>query len=130
MMKHLILVAMVSILLVTGCAGGVKPYTDSTQTINTGTNQKFIIALDSNPTTGYSWQASYEESMVELVEARYEIPEMEKHERVKQGIVGGGGIEYFQFKALKAGKTEVTLAYKRTWEEENLYQKVFTVIIK
>ena len=129
MMKHPILVVMVAILLVTGCAGGIKTYPDSGQTINIGTNQEFIIALDSNPTTGYSWQASYDETMVELVEARYEIPEMEKHERVKQGIVGGGGVEYFQFKALKAGKTEITLVYKRPWEEESLYQKVFTVII-
>ena len=129
MKKHLILLVMVAILLVTGCTG-VKTYTDSGQTINIGTNQEFIIALASNPTTGYSWQASYDETMVELVEARYEIPEMEKHERVKQGIVGGSGVEYFQFKALKAGKSEITLVYKRPWEEESLYQKVFTVIIK
>ena len=125
MMKHLILVAMVAILLMTGCAGGVKTYTDSTQTINTGTNQEFIIALDSNPTTGYSWQASYDESVLELVGKSYEMGE-----EAKQGVVGAGGVEYFQFKALKAGKTEITLVYKRPWEEESLYQKVFTVIIK
>ena len=125
MMKHLILVVMVAILLVTGCAGGVKTYTDSTQTINTGTNQEFIIALDSNPTTGYSWQASYDESVLELVGKSYEMGE-----EAKQGVVGAGGVEYFQFKVLKAGKTEITLVYKRPWEEESLYQKVFTVIIK
>ena len=124
-MKHLILVVMVAILLVTGCAGGVKTYTDSTQTINTGTNQEFIIALDSNPTTGYSWQASYDESVLELVGKSYEMGE-----EAKQGVVGAGGVEYFQFKVLKAGKTEITLVYKRPWEEESLYQKAFTVIIK
>ena len=130
MKKLLILVAVIAIFLATGCASGDKPYTNPAQTISTSVNQEFIITLASNPTTGYGWQASYDETMVELVEARYEIPAMEKHERVKQGIVGGSGVEYFQFKALKAGKTEITLVYKRPWEEESLYQKVFTVIIK
>ena len=125
MMKHLILVAMVSILLMTGCAGGVKTYTDSTQTINTGTNQEFIIALDSNPTTGYSRQESYDERVLELVGKSYEMGE-----EAKQGVVGTGGVEYFQFKALKAGKTEITLVYKRPWEEEPIDQKIFTVNIK
>jgi len=128
--KLLILAAVVAILLVTGCVGGDKPYTNPEQTISTSVNQEFVITLASNPTTGYGWQASYDETMVELVETRYEIPEMEKHERVKQGIVGGGGVEYFRFQALKAGKTEITLVYKHPWEEESLYQEAFTVNIK
>ena len=126
MKKRLILLAIVAILLVTaGCAGGIKTYTDSAQTINISTNQTFIIALESNPTTGYSWQASYYESILELVGKSYET-----NEKANQSVVGAGGVEYFQFKALKAGKTEITLVYKRPWEEESLYQKVFTVIIK
>ena len=124
MKKHLILLVMVAILLVTGCTG-VKTYTDSGQTINIGTNQEFIIALDSNPTTGYSWQASYDESVLELVGKSYEMGE-----EAKQGVVGAGGVEYFQFKALKAGKTEITLVYKRPWEDEPIDQKIFTIIIK
>ena len=130
MKKLLILVAVVAIFLATGCAGGDKPYTNPAQTISTSVNQEFIITLASNSTTGHSWQASYDGTMVELVESKYKIPEMEKHERVKQGIVGGGGIEYFRFQALRAGKTEITLVYKRPWEEEILYQDVFTVNIK
>ena len=125
MRKHLILVAMVAILLMTGCAGGVKAYTDSAQTINISTNQTFIIALDSNPTTGYSWQANYDESLLELVGKSYET-----NEQANQGVVGAGGVEYFQFKALKAGKTEVTLVYQRPWEEEPIDQKIFTIILK
>ena len=125
MKKHLILVAMVAILLVAGCAGGIKTYTDSAQTINIGTNQEFIIALDSNPTTGYMWQESYNGSMLELVEKHYEMGE-----KAEQGAVGAGGVEYFQFKALKTGTTEITLVYKRPWEEEPIDQKVFTVNIK
>ena len=94
MKKLLIVVAVVVILLAVGCAGGNKPYTDAAQTISTSVNQEFVITLASNPTTGYGWQASYDETMVKLIESKYKIPEMEKHERVKQGIVGSGGIEY------------------------------------
>ena len=124
MKKHLIILVMVAILLVTGCTG-VKTYTDSGQAINIGTNQEFIIALDSNPTTGYSWQASYDESMLELVGKSYEMGE-----QAKQGAVGAGGVEYFQFKAVKAGNTEITLDYQRSWEEQSTDQKVFTVNMK
>lgn len=120
---------MVAAFLTVGCAGGNSTCTDQAQTISTGVNQEFVISLASNSTTGYSWQVSYDETMVELIEHKFEIPEMEKHERVKQGIVGGGGVECFRFKALKAGKTEITLVYKRQWAEESLYQKVFTVNI-
>jgi len=125
MKKLLIVVAVVAIFLAAGCAGGVKTYTDSGQTLDIGTNQEFVIALDSNPTTGYSWQASYDESILELVGKSYELGK-----EAKQGAVGAGGVEYFQFKALKAGKTEITLVYKRPWEEETIDQKVFTVNIK
>ena len=124
MKKKMILLVMAALLLVTGCTG-IQTYTDSGQTINIDINQKFIIALDSNPTTGYSWQASYDESTLELVGKSYEMGE-----KAKQGAVGAGGVEYFQFKALKTGTTEITLIYKRPWEEQAINQKIFTVNIK
>ena len=127
MKKFLILVtlALVATSLVAGCGGGVKTYTDSGQTISAGVNQEFVISLGSNPTTGYSWQESYDEAVLELVEKTYEWGE-----EAEQGLVGAGGVEFFRFKALKAGKTEITLVYKRTWEEGIADQKVFTVDIK
>ena len=121
----LVTVAVVAVCMLAGCLGRVETYTDSGQTINIGVNQEFVIALDSNPTTGYSWQESYDESLLELVEKSYEMGKA-----AKQGAVGAGGVEYFQFKALKTGETEITLVYKRPWGEESIDQKVFTVNIK
>ncbi len=113
MKKFLLLVALVAIgYLVAGCVGEVKTYTDSGHAINIGVNQELVIALGSNPTTGYGWQESHDEGMLELVEKTYE-PGKES----KQGLVGAGGVEHFRFKALKAGETEITLVYKRPWEE-------------
>ena len=126
MKKFLIPVTLVVAIacLVAGCVGEVKTYTDSGQTISIGVNQEFVIALGSNPTTGYSWQGSYDETMLELVGGESTYKES------KEGVVGAGGIEYFQFKVLKAGETEITLVYKRPWEEEIVEQKVFTVNIE
>ena len=121
----LVMVAMLATSLLAGCVGEVKTYTDSGQAISIGINQEFIIALGSNPTTGYSWQESYDETMLRLVEKTYE-----PGEAAKNGAVGAGGVEYFRFKALQAGKTEITLTYKRPWEAKSLDQKVFIVNIK
>jgi len=125
MKKFLILVTVVAICLMAGCTREVKTYSDSGQTIGIGVNQEFVIALGSNPTTGYMWQESYDENMLELVEKTYELGE-----EAKQGLVGAGGVDYFRFKALKTGETEITLVYKRPWEEESLDQKIFKVNIK
>jgi len=123
--KLLVLITMVLIAtcLLAGCVR-VETYTDSGQTIDIGVNQEFVIALGSNPTTGYDWEVSLDETMLELVEKTYKLPEEAEHE-----VVGAGGVDYFRFKALKAGETEITLVYKRTWEEEWVEQKIFIVNI-
>jgi len=121
----LVMVAVVAVSLAAGCVGEVKTYTDSGRTINICLNQEFVIALGSNPTTGYSWQENHDESMLKLEESWYEVGG-----EAKEGVVGAGGIEYFRFKALKTGETDITLLYKRPWEEEVLDQKVFIVDIK
>ncbi|TET26809.1 MAG: proteinase inhibitor-like protein [Dehalococcoidia bacterium] len=118
----LVIVAAAVTCLAAGCIGKVETYTDSGQRIEIGINNEFVIALGSNPTTGYSWQESHDESMLRLVESKFEPAE--------DDVVGAGGIEYFRFRALKTGDTEVTLVYKRAWEEEILDEKVFAVTIK
>ena len=125
MKKYLILVVVLAVFLLAGCVGEVKSYTDPGQAIEIGVNEEFIIALGSNLTTGYSWQESHDANMLELVEKSYK-------EQAKQGVVGAGGVEYFRYKALKTGETEITLVYKRPWEASTPQDvtKVFTVNIK
>jgi predicted secreted protein len=121
--RFLLLIVVLVACLVPGCIGEIETYTDEGQAIDTGVNQQFVIALGSNLTTGYGWQASYDETMIELVEWIYK-------EEAKNGLLGGGGVEYFRFKALKSARTEITLVYKRAWEEEILAQKVFVIHIR
>ena len=129
MKKFLILVTVLVIAtsLVAGCVE-VKTYIDSGQTIDIGVNQEFIIALGSNPTTGYGWQETYDETMLEMVGEKTYKP----GEEAEEGVVGAGGVEYFRFKALKAGETEITLVYKRPQDASTPQHvtKVFTVNIE
>jgi inhibitor of cysteine peptidase len=128
MKKVLLLVAVVVLTLglVTGCVG-VKTYKDVGENIDIKVGQEFIIALGSNPTTGYSWQASYDETMLELVggESTYEPEETDEN------VVGGGGTDFFRFKALKAGEVEITMTYAQHWEGGEVGDtKVFTGTIE
>jgi inhibitor of cysteine peptidase len=122
--KLLILMLIAAALVAVGCVGVAETYTDPGQTVDIGINQEFVIALGSNPTTGYSWQESHDQTMLELLEKSY-------REEAKEGVVGAGGIEYFRFKALKAGETEITLTYEQPWEGGGVGEtKVFTIEIK
>lgn len=124
MKKLLILMLIAAAIVVAGCIGVAETYNDPGQAVNIGVNQEFIIALGSNQTTGYSWQESHDQTMLELVKWNYE-------EEAKEDAVGAGGIEYFRFKALKAGQTEITLTYEQPWEGGGTGEtKVFTVEIK
>jgi inhibitor of cysteine peptidase len=111
-----VLAALVGGLLV-ACAPAVEVYSDPLVPIEAKVGQEFIIALDSNPTTGYMWYEDYDDSFLKLVEQKYErsLP--------GEGMVGAGGTESFEFQALKEGETEVTMVYKQGWEGGSVGQE-------
>ncbi len=74
-------------------------------------NKEFRVILKSNPTTGYSWTAKFDPNYAQLINSKY-IPY-----KTKPGIVGSGGIQIFTFKAIKPGKTQITMEYQRPWAE-------------
>ena len=71
--------------------------------------QTVTFALDSNPSTGFSWQVEQSE---ELFEVKTEFTGSESEEPID----GAGGVETITLIPLKAGKTDVTLTYARPWE--------------
>lgn len=99
-----------------GCAEEMEPMLD----IKDGS--EFFIVLKSNPTTGFQWDFDSDSDFLELVEQKY-VPDS-----TDPMLVGGGGKDYFKFKALKSGITEITFSYLRPWEgeesiiEERIYQ--------
>jgi inhibitor of cysteine peptidase len=120
--------SMLAISLFIGCVNGaVNAYSDPEEIIGSSPEKEFVIliALESNPTTGYSWQASCDSTILELVEEAFELGIY-----AKENIVGAGGTQLFRYKALKSGEAEIIFVYKRSWEPEILDIKVFTVDIK
>lgn len=94
-------------------------------TIETVIGSEFIIALDSNPTTGYSWDFAeeFDPEILTLLDARFQPPETQ--------LKGAGGTQYWTFRTMKEGKTGISLKYFRSWEKgvPAAREVVFTVIV-
>lgn len=84
-------------------------------------NEIIDITLDSNPTTGYSWNFSIDENHIKLVSKDF-LSSSKK--------LGASGTEKFIFKALKEGETSIPMSYKRPWENSYLYQIIYKIQIK
>lgn len=130
-MRKLTMAFLVGIALFTmvfaGCVTSAKAFADPSQVINTKGNQEFTIALGSNISTGYSWQAAFDEKALTLIEKTYK----EQDSTGKQ-IVGASGTEYFKFKSLSKGETKVTFTYRRPWEQPSAQDQtlVFSINVK
>ena len=96
-MKKILILALTAVLILSAC--GKKDIPAQTVHFN----------LQSNPTTGFSWQVEQSEELF-AVETVYTAEENE------EPLAGTGGVESITLTPLKPGKTEVTLTYARPWE--------------
>lgn len=78
----------------------------------TAAGKTFVLALASNPTTGYEWTLTdtMDKSVLSMSDHNY------KSDSAPAGMTGVGGTDYWTFKALKNGTTEIKLVYARPWE--------------
>jgi inhibitor of cysteine peptidase len=75
--------------------------------------QILAATLESNPTTGYSWEVAENQETVLQQMGDSEF----KPEDTSERSVGSGGCEIFRFKAISAGQITLKLVYRRPWEE-------------
>jgi inhibitor of cysteine peptidase len=96
-------------------------------TIEINVGDKFIIRLESNPTTGYSW--SLLESSSGIVEKVSTV--FEPHEREGR-LLGSGGTEVWTLKAVAKGRVTLTFDYVRPWEAggQPIKEETYTVLVK
>ncbi len=79
------------------------------ESVAVGVGQHFSVELDSNPTTGYSWQLSAPPgAQVTLVD--------EDYTPAGPQTAGSGGVQRFTFEAAATGTTSLAFAYVRPWE--------------
>jgi predicted secreted protein/N-acetylneuraminic acid mutarotase len=86
--------------------------------------QNLVVTLESNPSTGYSWEVVEEtNSILEQVgESEYIPPE-----QTDPPMVGSGGWEIFRFKAASPGQMTLDLVYRRSWETDAEPAKTFSI---
>jgi inhibitor of cysteine peptidase len=86
--------------------------------------QILLVTLDSNPTTGYSWQVAEVNPAVlrQSGDAEYKPQSASDPPRV-----GAGGTETFRFEAANAGATTLKLVYQRPWEKDVAPLLTYTV---
>ena len=92
-------------------------------TIKVDKGGTFSVSLESNPTTGYSWQVDFDSNYVQLTDTRYVTS--------NPVLVGSSGNETFEFLAVNSGQTEIKFSYMRPWESKPpLDTRVFKIIIE
>lgn len=87
--------------------------------INIKEGENFEITLDSNPSTGFSWEIAEEldGTIIEEVDNVYGSSNADNNDRPP--MVGAGGKEVWTFKALKKGETTIKMKYCQSFNADN-----------
>lgn len=94
-------------------------------TINVNKNSpQFVVALPSNPTTGFQWTVKhYDRKLLQLKSSNYIAP--------KTKLIGAGGQMTFTFAPIKGktypASTKMSFAYARSWEAKQGALKHVTI---
>ncbi|MGZ8932823.1 MAG: protease inhibitor I42 family protein, partial [Halobacteriota archaeon] len=65
--------------------------------------QNFTIQLQSNPSTGYHWEPTYDNSTITFINRAFT-----SSVSTESAIVGAGGTDLFTFQAIKPGTSIIT----------------------
>jgi inhibitor of cysteine peptidase len=105
---------------------GTSPdeHSDPAVPIRVSLNDRPVLALESNPTTGFSWGLGrpLDESIVRLESSRYVDG--------KSTLLGSGGLEYWTFTAVGRGSTTILMRYAQPWQEAGATTSEFRIEVK
>lgn len=99
--------------VLSGCIGGeVSVEVKGDRTIQVKSGQVLKLELESNPTTGYTWEiAGFAGSDTLARMGKYDYQRSSSR-------IGSGGMQIFKFRAKEKGDAKVIFGYKRLWEKE------------
>jgi inhibitor of cysteine peptidase len=123
----IVLFSLVISVLVLSCSYSPKALTekDNGKRLVLKRNEIIMVNLESNPSTGYSWDLVDEnmDDVVLLIASDYHASSKDKN------LVGGGGYQIFTFQARSSGSADIILSYRRPWEEETKPLETFRLDI-
>lgn len=97
-----------------------QEYTASDRVISVRVGDDFVVVLAANPTTGYEWEAHFDDALLELLERRL---------AGSGPAIGSGGTERFRFSASAPGDGDLRMTYRRPWEAAAAQELVFQLHI-
>ena len=99
---------------------------DNGKTVQVGVGGTVTLTLESNPTTGFSWNKleDVDKSILKLEKNDY------KQKSSPAGMVGVGGRDTIVYRALKAGKAKIDLIYMQPWEPDSQFNTKYTVTVE
>ena len=105
-----------------GTPGAMATYSaaDNGKTISMKGGEAILVALDENPTTGYSWNVTASPGL-KIVEDKYIAPQ--------PGLMGAGGAHQWQIHATGTGTMQFDAVYKRPWEATTGNESTFHLTI-
>jgi predicted secreted protein len=127
--KWLLIGLVTTVLLATiACSSPAKQISvdesSSGKQVELAVNGSLTVTLESNVTTGYSWELKQigDTSVLEKTDNKYEAP--------TSGLSGAGGKEVWNFKTLKAGTTTLNMEYSQPWAGGQKGVKSFTLTVE
>ena len=81
--------------------------------VEVAVDRSFTVTLCSNPTTGFQWESAKisDQTVLEQVDHKFVSPEYKT-----PPPLGTAGKEVWTFKALKEGKSTISIEYSQPWE--------------
>lgn len=110
----------------TSTASGPAPVVTEKQantTVQAVVGQPFIVALQGNPTTGFTWKATAVPAFMAQVGDPVFVSQG------ASGTVGAGGVQTFTFTVKSAGQGPLTMVYARPFEKNVPPAKTFAVTV-
>lgn len=114
----------VVVLLIASCGGGGThrlTETDSLSRVDVEVGDIIDVALEENPSTGYSWELAAPPDMVELTSDEYVAPESD--------LVGAPGTRELSFEVVAEDAGIVRLEYIRPFDDPPVAEKIVEYII-
>jgi len=92
------------------------------QSIEMSVGETFLVELEGNPTTGFTWEVAKIDPAV--------LKQVGKTEFESQSdLVGAGGVMILHFEVIGNGDADLQLVYHRPWENDIPPENTFTTII-
>jgi inhibitor of cysteine peptidase len=121
--RGVIAVLLAVLVLVAGCGTSKEVKLDANDNgrqVELKKGQTLVLALESNPTTGYTWETVEPEEPVLAQKGEVEF-------KSESDLLGAGGVQTLRFEAVRAGQTDLKLVYHRPWEESVEPLETFSV---